>query len=802
MKLGGAKQRATLGFLLLQINRVVAVSELQEALWACDEAPPTARKVLQNAVWGLRGLLASGGDGPGAATVVTQAPGYMLRVAPEQVDLQVFHAKVGEGRARLAAGEPEQAVKLLGDALALWRGPALADLVEAGISWPEINAVQSAKLDAMEDYFDAQLACGRHHEFLGELTAMVANEPFRERSCGQLMLALYRCGRQVEALDTYRHLRSVLVRDLGLDPSSELQALQRAILAHEPALSRAGLPWHAGLSALSPGTGPTDGPALLGPATAAPEKRTEEAAPRDTAAAQPPAAPAETAAAAPVAPGAVATPTEPSGAPRAVPSASSPAVPAARTGAAERQDVSLVLVRSKLDADAGRTADPAAVDSLHEEVAAAVRRHVEDFDGTVAMSAGSLCLAAFGLDGAPGGAASAVRAALTIRDRFGGAPDGAGPGAAGRPGPTASLAVLTGEALVRYPAPGDGAMPTVFGALVDRAQCMVSRVAPGEIRMCERTRRAAGPAFVHRRVDRSPTEWEVTGVRKEPVIPPTPQATCELQVVNGLLKWTRHRGTAYLITVLGEPGSGKTRFLREFREPLTQDGASAEWLVGQVTAGPVATAAPAAARRAVRCGTVPDEAGPAGDRPPATVRCWGGTAAERARLAACLGDVFGAEQPAGAPSADRPAVRASWDRFLAGLDRSRPQVLIIDDVHRAADDVLHFVEELAEAPVSAPLFVVAAADPELLHRRPDWAGGKQHAATVTLVPPAPAEPAPDVVVPAAGTCPKAAQRASLPLRSGGELGSVPGLHALLGTTLPWPADGVSWVPPQEGPALD
>ncbi|GAT64411.1 SARP family transcriptional regulator [Planomonospora sphaerica] len=243
--LGGARQKSALALLLLHANRTVATSRLLDALWPAGQAPPSARKILQNAVSGLRGALAGDGRAAGGAVLVTRPPGYMLMVDPEQVDLHVFERLVAQGRARLARGEYAQAAAALREALDLWRGPALADLAETGVSWPELAAVENARLDATEDYFEAALACGRHHEVVRELEAAVRSEPLRERSCGHLMLALYRCGRQADALETYERTRTALVEDLGVDPGHELRALQRAILNHDPALrpaAAAGLP--------------------------------------------------------------------------------------------------------------------------------------------------------------------------------------------------------------------------------------------------------------------------------------------------------------------------------------------------------------------------------------------------------------------------------------------------------------------------------------------------------------------------------------------------------------------------------
>ncbi|WP_449062165.1 BTAD domain-containing putative transcriptional regulator [Planomonospora algeriensis] len=255
--LGGARQRSTLALLLLHANRVVATSRLLEALWPVDGAPASARKILQNAVAGLRGALAGEDRTKGGAVLVTQPPGYMLAVDPEQVDLHVFERLVARGRAHLARGGHAEAAADLREALGLWRGPVLADLAETGIAWPELAAVENARLDATEDYFEAALACGRHHEVVRELEAMVEREPLRERSCGQLMLALYRCGRQADALEVYRRTRAVLVGELGVDPGHDLRALQRAILDHDPSLRPAaadGFPPQAGSSS-SAGTG-------------------------------------------------------------------------------------------------------------------------------------------------------------------------------------------------------------------------------------------------------------------------------------------------------------------------------------------------------------------------------------------------------------------------------------------------------------------------------------------------------------------------------------------------------------------
>jgi DNA-binding SARP family transcriptional activator len=231
--LGGVKQRAVLGYLLLNANQVVPNSRMLDALW--DGRPPsTARKMVQNAVSAIRRTLAAA---PGCSTaLVTHAPGYQLRVEPDDVDMFRFRRLVRSGRDAATAGAPERGVELLRAALGLWRGRAMADLVESGTSWSELSAIEDERLTALEDCFDAELRCGRHREITPELEVLTAAEPLRERLCLQFMLALYRSGRQVDALNVYRRTRAALVEGLGIEPGRDLQALQHMILDHDAAI--------------------------------------------------------------------------------------------------------------------------------------------------------------------------------------------------------------------------------------------------------------------------------------------------------------------------------------------------------------------------------------------------------------------------------------------------------------------------------------------------------------------------------------------------------------------------------------
>ncbi|MFC9587879.1 BTAD domain-containing putative transcriptional regulator [Streptomyces yangpuensis] len=235
LPLGGVIQRATLGYLLLNPNKVVATSRLVKALWG-DDAPMTSRKMVQNAVSGIRRLLEEPGAEALGTRLATAPYGYQLHIDPDTVDAARFRRLAARGRGELAAGFPDLAVDTLAESLDLWRDSVLADLAESGIAWPSFAQLERERLAAYEDWVTAGLELGRHHELVADLEEMGAAVPTRERICRHLMVALYRCGRQSEALVAYRRTRHALVEVHGLDPTRELQELERAILNHEPSL--------------------------------------------------------------------------------------------------------------------------------------------------------------------------------------------------------------------------------------------------------------------------------------------------------------------------------------------------------------------------------------------------------------------------------------------------------------------------------------------------------------------------------------------------------------------------------------
>ena len=225
--LGGQKQRALLALLLLHAGRVVPTDRLLDDLWG-EQPPATAHSSLQNLVSQLRKLL-------GRESVVTRPPGYLLQIDAAQLDLRRFEQMLATARTL----EPGPRAELLREALGLWRGPPLAEFAFERFAENEIGRLEDLRLAAVEDRIDADLELDRHTELVGELEGLVAENPYRERLRGQLMLALYRSGRQAEALGAYQDTRRALVDELGIDPSRSLQQLHASILRQEAGLEPA-----------------------------------------------------------------------------------------------------------------------------------------------------------------------------------------------------------------------------------------------------------------------------------------------------------------------------------------------------------------------------------------------------------------------------------------------------------------------------------------------------------------------------------------------------------------------------------
>ncbi|MFC7898445.1 BTAD domain-containing putative transcriptional regulator [Streptomyces sp. NPDC057381] len=666
-----------LGFLLLHANRAVATSALMDALWPSGEAPDTARKILHNAIWGLRGTLGSGQpEGVGPA-LITRPPGYVLQLDQDAVDLHRFQRLAEEGRSHLAEGAAQRAAAVLREAVGLWRGAVLADLVEAGFDWPVLAGLESTRVDVLEDYFDAELSLGRHYAVLRDIEAAADAGRLRERLCGQRMLALYRCGRHTDALGAYNRMRQRLVEQLGLEPGRKLRWLQQAILRHDDALL---VPQGVRETIVTAGGARPE-------ASRAPEQP------------EPVRAPYVPAQRVNVAPATAVTP---------VP------VPSVRAGVV-RQDCSVVMVQAAVDE---RRAGPEAT-RVERSLVETLRSAVGYFDGTVAAPAGPALLAVFtGVD-ADKRAVSAALAVLEPRVR----------------GMSARAVVAAGEAQLIRLDNGPDVPPMVAGPVLDTCRTVMARTAPGTVRACERTReRTSGTAGVSYAAAGGPVAgWRARSVRWRSLAHPSVPVVDrdhELDVLYSLLGRARHRSVAQFVTVLGDAGVGKTRMVLEFERRAVARWDDAELVVS----GPDGADRPLGLLRNLLLALCH---APVGTDPVTSAdlvrQVTHGCIADRTEAARVGDDVTEliTAGELGPPPHRREALLAAGCRLLDAAALDHPLVVFVDDGHELDDAGLDFLERFV-AGARSPLMLILAARPELLPRRPSWAGGQTQAAALTL----------------------------------------------------------------------
>jgi DNA-binding SARP family transcriptional activator len=609
--IGRGKQRALLALLLVNANQVVSRDRLIDDLWG-ERPPETAPTALQVYVSRLRKVLPRD-------MLRTQAPGYVLDVAPDQLDARIFESLVGQGRDEAAAGQPAQAAELLRDGLALWRGPPLADVAYEPFAQAEIARLEELRLIATELQIDAELALGRHAELVAKLEALVAVHPLRERLRGQLMLALYRSGRQAEALDEYRRARHALVDELGIEPSRELQELEQAILRQDEALSA--------------------------PPLSAPE-----------------------------APPAVAAP--------------------ARKWPAERKLVTILFADLGVDADP--EADPEELSDLLDRVFAAAADELEAAGGTVERGVADAILAVFGAPRAQEDHAErALVAALALRDRL---------ASAGGAAPALRIAVETGEILLaRDGSPATGPPVSVAGRLLRNAQ-------PGQILVGDRAAAAVAGVFelsgdppeVVRRV----AESRARGVRG--LGPAFVGRRDDLALLVSTYERVVRERAPRLVTVVGEPGVGKTTLVRRFQQEL--EGDPGRWYAGRCLAyGRGITYRPLAG--------ILRELIDVGETDPAD------TLLQRLHGRRILGLTLGLDVAPGLhPRETRDQLHDAWTELLTDAAAESPLVLLVEDAHWAEEPLLELLERLARR-VPGPLLVVVTSRPELVDRAPGWGRG-------------------------------------------------------------------------------
>jgi YVTN family beta-propeller protein len=254
LPLGGARQRAVLADLALHAGHVVSIGQLAEDLWG-GRPPATAKRTLESYVYRLRQIM--GTSGASGTPLVTRPTGYLLDIAPDRVDVWQFRDLAARGRAAMEQGDAATAVTLLRTAMGLYRGPALADIQDAAFAPTAAQRLGEERLTMVENLVEARLALGQHRELVPELETLIEKSPYRERFHAQLMLALYRSGRQADALAAYTRARTLLAGELGIEPGRELRELHRAVLLQAPELE----PHNDGQAGRAGGPSAAPGPA-------------------------------------------------------------------------------------------------------------------------------------------------------------------------------------------------------------------------------------------------------------------------------------------------------------------------------------------------------------------------------------------------------------------------------------------------------------------------------------------------------------------------------------------------------------
>jgi DNA-binding SARP family transcriptional activator len=630
-----------LALLLINGARVTPADVAIDALWG-EALPVHPANALQNVVSRLRGVL-------GEDAIAWRAEGYELRlVDADAVDARRFEHGVAEGAGAFARGEHAEASRLLSEALGLWRGAALQDLRYAPFATGEADRLEELRLTCVGARIDADLALGRHAELVAELQTLVGEHPLRESLRAQLMLALYRGGRQADALGAYRDARRVLADELGLEPSPELQALERDILCHQ-----------------------------VGP----------------------------------------------------------PAAPAQRPS---RREVVCVAADVRAS-ERGAPLDPEVLQEVlercHEALEAIGLRHGDP----VRELRGHGMLAAFGVPVAhEDDALRAAHAALALRDRLA----EIGAALAGDRGIEldARAGVTAGTALM-----ADASRPSRLpvGDVIEEAARLAREAAPGEILIDDRTRALLGAAA---RTGRSSQGRHVLRGLRRPAAAdrdsPLVGRERELRLLDEAFGRVTRRREPQLVTVIGEPGIGKSRLTRELAVRLA---ARATVLGGRcLPYGSGITYWPVREMVLQAAGGRPLEALTAGARD-------GRDAAASVAATLGLGE--------GAPGEATPW---AFRRLFGALADRGPLVLLFEDVHWAEPPLLDLVDDLRAHLVDAPVLLLCLARPELLAARPAWdAGG---ATTVRLGPLSPDE---SRLLLAARSGLTASQRTAVAARAGG-----------------------------------
>jgi DNA-binding SARP family transcriptional activator len=650
----GPRQQTLLASLLLHVNQVVSSSQLIDDLWG-EEPPESAAKMVHMYVSELRKLLEpDGAAGDAWRVLLTRSPGYMLRIEPDQLDANRFARLIEEGRHALSDGRPTNAVSLLDEALELWRGPPLAEVADRPFAQAEAARLEELRLAALEDRIEAELALGRDATVVGELEALVAAHPLRERLRRQLMLALYRSGRQAEALEVYKNTRELLINELGIEPSRALHDLERAILRQEPSLDRG-----------------------------------------ETA--------AQTAASAAAA---EAVTTSPSPAPAEV-----------------RKTVSIVVVDL---VGVGKQLDPEALRRLTARVFAAVSSALERHGGQTERIAGHRLMAVFGVPKIhEDDALRAVRAAVDAQAAVATLNRELARGWGLEIGARAS--VHTGEVL----ASRDTSDPSlVADETIEMAIRLGEMVGAGGVVIGCTTERLVRAAVQAKRLGWVSSgavageAWRVLSV--DPHAPaiarrvetPMVGRERELAQLRQLFERIVSERAPRLCVVVGAAGIGKSRIAAELRASLA---GRATVLSGHcLSYGEGITFWPLA--------EVVREA--AGDSSPEAITALLREELEADLVADLIAAAIGVTEAAGTTEETFWAAR----KFFENLARTRPLVIVFDDIQWAEPTFLDLIEHVVDWSSERSILLLGLARPELLEERPLWAGGTLKSTSIRIEP--------------------------------------------------------------------
>ncbi|MBV8989951.1 MAG: AAA family ATPase, partial [Solirubrobacterales bacterium] len=650
--LGGRRQRALLLVLALHANQAVATDRLIDELWG-ENPPATAQHTVQVFVSRLRGALGDAGK-----RLLTRAPGYLLEIGPDEIDADRCARLYATARGALAAGEPARASALLSEAQTLWRGPPLADFTYEPFAQATIARLEELRISCREELIEAELASGHHAEILLDLEALVREHPLRERPRGQLMLALYRCGRQAEALDAYQQARRMLVEELAVEPGAALRELEQAILRQDESLLAPTPPAEMEL--------PLDvaEPALAGASAAQDADQPDAPAP-----------------------------------PSAEPSA-----------AAVVRKVVTVLVgriagqraRGQVDPEAGRRVLAAARERAQEIVTA--------HGGTFVPALGGEIVGVFGLPlTREDDVLRALRAADEIRANL------VGPGSE-EPGElAASVGLDTGEVIAEGP-------NNLFGDPLTGAITLARSAQDGEVLMSEGTHRVASAAV---RVEgvHAGSAWRLLGLIADAPMRRRETGTAmvdrqdEMAIARSAFARAVRAGEPHLLTVVGEPGIGKSRLCEELVDQLADEAT--------VLTGRCLSYGEGIAFWPLREALTEAAGGESRDAVRGLL-----AGAEDAELVA---DIVSATLGLKAPQGFDEQVPWAFRRLLEVLARDRALILVIDDVHWAEPLLLDLVDYLIDW-LTAPALVVCLARPELLEVRPSWGGGHSRVNSIVIDP--------------------------------------------------------------------